>query len=252
MLERIHQIEEFAANALPPLHVQDLDGWRLRYSEGVTRRANSVLANGHEARLSLEEKLERVEAFYARFGVRARYQLCPTSQPQELHEVLDARGYRHDGRVNVQVAELTTVLRHQGVGSMIEVTLHETLRDVWFDLYRQVEGADEQMASVRRVMLTRIAPPAAFALATLDGEPAAVGLGVLEQGQAGIFNMATHPSFRRRGAARAVLHALARWAEQQGGQGMYLQVAEGNDTARAVYERQGFRTLYTYHYREAP
>ena len=232
--------------------MQELDGWRLRYNEGVTRRANSVLANRDAGTLPLGEKLERVEAFYAHFGVKARYQLCPASQPQELDEILERRGYRRDGTVNVQVAELADVLQAQNATPQLHVTLHETLNDAWFDLYRCVEAADERKMAVRRAMLTRIAASTAFAIATLDEESAAVGLGVLERRQLGIFNMATHPNCRRRGAAAAVLQALGRWAEQKHAQQLYLQVAEGNDAARAVYERHGFRTLYAYHYREAP
>ena len=47
MTPQISLTEELAANALPPAVVQVVDGWRLRYNFGVTRRANSVLASEH-------------------------------------------------------------------------------------------------------------------------------------------------------------------------------------------------------------
>jgi hypothetical protein len=43
-MNQITQIEALAANAIPAAIVQELDGWRLRFNYGVTRRANSVLA----------------------------------------------------------------------------------------------------------------------------------------------------------------------------------------------------------------
>lgn len=88
-------------------------------------------------------------------------------------------------------------------------------------------------------------------LVKIAGRPAAVGMGVLERGQLGMFNMATHPDMRRRGAASSVIHALACWAEQRGAKTLYLQVAAGNTAAQTLYSKLGFETLYAYHYREA-
>ena len=98
-------------------------------------------------------------------------------------------------------------------------------------------------------ILERIGPPAAYALAALDGRPAAVGRAVAERGWAGVFGMATLPAARRRGAAAAVLAALAGWAADQGAAGVYLQVEPDNPAALALYGRVGFGTLYRYHYR---
>ena len=41
-LDQIRELEELAANAWPAGVQQALDGWRLRYHLGVTRRANSA------------------------------------------------------------------------------------------------------------------------------------------------------------------------------------------------------------------
>ena len=45
-----------------------------------------------------------------------------------------------------------------------------------------------------------------------EGQVVALGMGVLEDGWLGIFNMATLPAFRRQGLAGAVLAGLADWA----------------------------------------
>jgi len=57
------------------------------------------------------------------------------------------------------------------------------------------------------------------------------------------------PAARRRGAARAVLAALAADAREEGVEGLYLQVERSNAAAIALYASASFRELYGYHYR---
>jgi len=64
-----------------------------------------------------------------------------------------------------------------------------------------------------------------------------------------MFNMTTLPHARRRGAASAVLAALADWAISQGCPQMYLQVERDNTAALRLYRHAGFEELCTYHYR---
>lgn len=64
--------------------------------------------------------------------------------------------------------------------------------------------------------------------------------------------MATLPGARGKGAARAVLAALAHWAAGQGADSMYLQVERDNAPAARLYDRAGFSELCAYHYRTAP
>jgi GNAT superfamily N-acetyltransferase len=101
-----------------------------------------------------------------------------------------------------------------------------------------------------RGTLQRIQARTGYALLRREGVPVALGLGVLERDWLGIFSMATHPEFRRQGAATAILHALATWGQQCGAARAYLQVMEGNTAAVAAYARAGLDTLYQYHYRE--
>ena len=52
--------------------------------------------------------------------------------------------------------------------------------------------------------------------------PVGVGSVVVEDGWAGVHNMATATGHRRRGVARAVLHALLEWAAARGATRSYL------------------------------
>ena len=102
---------------------------------------------------------------------------------------------------------------------------------------------------MRQSILRRIALPCGYVTLHRDGAPIAVALGVVEAGWLGIFNLVTLPAYRRQGAARALLAALAAWAADQGAINAYLQVMERNAVARALYAAAGFTTAYGYHYR---
>ena len=80
----------------------------------------------------------------------------------------------------------------------------------------------------------------------------AIGRGVALDGWLGITSMATVPGARRRGLGRAIVSSLLAWGHAQGCTRAFLQVEAGNDPARRLYERFGFRERYAYRYRVAP
>jgi N-acetylglutamate synthase len=243
----IATLERVAANALPASVTEHLDGWRLRYSYGVTRRANSVLAEKHQG--SLEQKLQAVSDFYAQFNAKQRYQLSPVSEPSDLNRILLRKGYTKIPGAKVQTLALSD-FKFQTDSTKVQLLAKPN--DAWFSVYRAVEKADAHKEKIRTWMLENIQPNAMFALLYLDNQPAAVGLGVFEAGYIGMFNMATLESFRGRGGASTILGALAAWGKGLSGHTLYLQVAEENAIAQKVYETLGFKTLYSYWYLEAP
>ena len=58
-----------------------------------------------------------------------------------------------------------------------------------------------------------------------------------------IANVATHPDYRRRGLADAVIEALMEEARRRGIDALYLEVRRSNTAARALYEKQGFEVI---------
>ena len=105
------------------------------------------------------------------------------------------------------------------------------------DAYRRIVGA--------------IAVPARFALAAVDGTPAALAYGAIHDGLLCYESVITDPRRRRQGLARRVIAALAAWAPASGAGGVCLQVEANNAPARALYTGFGLREVYSYHYRRA-
>ena len=126
------------------------------------------------------------------------------------------------------------------------------LTDDWFEISAR-RGRFAAVSDVYRGLLGRLGARARYALAYVDGKPAGVGLGVvgtaLGEGCLGVFSMLSLPAGRRRGAAQALLAALAARAVAEGVDRMYLQVERDNAPALALYARASFREAYGYHYR---
>lgn len=100
-------LDELAANARPARVQQAMEGWRLRASDGVTRRANSVLTNAPVP--AYANWFEEVEAFYARQSLPPRYQISDAT-PQGLDDLLAERGYTFYSQTSVMIGSVEGVL----------------------------------------------------------------------------------------------------------------------------------------------
>ncbi len=240
-------LEQLAYEAWQAEEVVACDGWRLRAMGGVTNRANSAWT-GAAGALDFEARMARTEAFYAERGLPPKLQVSPVARPQGLDARLEARGYRLHSPVCIQTADASDVAG-LAVPDGITTEVHEQLTEAWFAISgHQGRFAGEAIARYR-ALLGRARERPVFALARAKDEPVAVGLGVAGAGWLGIFAMLTLSASRGRGAGRAVLSGLARWAAAHGCARLYLQVESSNAGARRLYERAGFATRYRYHYR---
>jgi hypothetical protein len=73
-------VEDASLRAWPALVQESLDGWELRYSAGITKRANSVQPLGPSNR-SLSEKVSECEAWYSSRGLPTIFRLTPFADP---------------------------------------------------------------------------------------------------------------------------------------------------------------------------
>jgi GNAT superfamily N-acetyltransferase len=233
---RTDELEAVAYEFWCAPEVAELDGWRLRFAHGISGRANSVWPNG-PGRLPLDEKIDRAEEWYRARGVPVLFQLTEAAQPAGLQAALSARGYQPGTSVAVEVARLADVIeRSDG-----EAAVTDDVDDAWIRLWAGTRGFENH--DVARAILTH--GDTAFARV---GE-VAVGRGVAVGEWLGITAMATLPEVRRRGHARAIVHALARWAKTRGCRHAIVQVDTTNVAALTLYARAGFVPHHEYRYR---
>ena len=77
----------------------------------------------------------------------------------------------------------------------------------------------------------------------IEGKLAAYGGCEFVPPEANIVNIATHPDFRRRGCAAAVIDSLEEFLSSKGVDSIFLEVRASNAPARALYEGKGFAVV---------
>jgi ribosomal protein S18 acetylase RimI-like enzyme len=243
----IRGLQERTARALPAIVVYRLDGWWLRHADSAAWWASAVLPHGDAVPPALPDKIRFVENFYAGYGTPARFQVSPAASPATLDDALARRGYRLESPMSLQSAPTARVIDRVPAGGA-RIRIDDQPTSAWFETWHAVHG-DGGDPGPEWDMLGRVEQPSAYASVVTGAGVIAVGRAVAETGWAGVFGMATRPEARGRGAARAVLTALAGWAGDHGAAHMYLQVEHGNTAARRLYEHAGFTELCRYHYR---
>ena len=241
------QVEETCLNAWPALRQVFLDGWVLRFSEGLTRRANS--ANPLRADCSCTDALIPVcEALYRRQLLPTIFRVPSIIDP-DLDDRLDALGYGREGESCVLYGDIDAVASARD--PEVQLSAHPT--EEWFRAMRELQNHSIEQSGIYRRIVGAIVIPAAFAALAIGGEFVALAYGALHNGLLCYESVITDVRRQRRGYARRVIATLAAWAKEEGARGAGLQVEAGNAPALALYDAIGLKTrLYRYHYRREP
>ncbi len=240
----ITHLEEFSMNAWPALQTLLYDGWVIRFANGYTRRANSINPL-YASSLDLEEKFRYCEALFQTQKLPLVFKITPAVFPGDLDHRLQARGYRREAEAQVQVLDLQTEKFRPAPG----VTLQENLTDEWLDGFCRMSQVNPQRQETLRRMLNNLVARRCFASIKSESQPIACGMGVLQEGTLGLFEIVTDQAFRQRGFGRQVVESLLGWGRQNAAQQAYLQVMCQNAPALELYAKLGFIESYTYWYR---
>lgn len=237
----VRRLEELAFRGWPALETRDLAGWRLRFSHGYTKRANSINPLGPEAQCG-PEAVSALEAPYLDLGQTPTWRLTPLAPPA-IRPLLAGRGYRAIERSLLQVCTL-----HTGFTVDAEVRIVPRPTPAWIEAFCLHSPVPPRHRETMQRMLGAIAVPAGFAFVEEAGQPMAMAIGVVEGDHMGLFDVLVMPAARRRGLARRVTESLYAWAWGHGARFAYLQVVATNAAALPLYADQGFRTVYGYEY----
>jgi ribosomal protein S18 acetylase RimI-like enzyme len=241
------RVEETCRKAWPALRQTPLDGWVLRFSEGLTRRANSANPLGPHY-TDVDRLIARSEALYQSQGLPTIFRL-----PSLLDDALDRRlavmGYGSEGESCVLYGEIGAV----EAAADPEVRLLPRPTREWFSAMAVLQHQSVKEAETYRRIIGQITIPAVFAALKIDKEIVALAYGAIHSRIFCYESVITDARHLRRRYARRVINSLAAWAKDQQAQGACLEVEAGNAPARALYDAIGLkRELYRYHYRREP
>jgi N-acetylglutamate synthase len=241
-----------------PADGERLGGWWLRAADGFTNRANSVLPLG-DPEPAGDAAVDRALAWYAARGLVARASIAgpvaggvpddggPAGRAGPL---LRGHGWSvvPDGSALVLVAPTAALRTGPELPPELRMTAAPEPDPAWLAAYRY-RG---QELPPQAVELLLSAPEQAF-WSVRDGDrTVAVARGSLAGGWAGVTAVEVVAEHRRRGLARVLLAAVARWAGERGAASCYLQTAESNLPAQRLYTSAGFVPHHRYDYLVAP
>jgi GNAT superfamily N-acetyltransferase len=249
----LSRIEDAGINASAPREQLWVDGWLVRFSPGKAKRARCIQAVA-AGRMSVDAKLERCLALYAKVGLRPYVRVTPFSQPEGLDAKLAVLGMERIDDTRVMVAALES-----GSAAIVDardvagVRLEQCDSDSYAEWVGAQRGssAAERMAHAERLRASPVDYRASL-LIDSTGTPVAGGQVAIEADLVGLYDVFTAESARGRGLARTLCGRMLRRAASEGVRTAYLQVEASNATARRVYQGLGFADAYAYHYRSPP
>ena len=248
METKIKKIEDMSLNAWPSHKMELYDGWILRFSYFYTHRTNSVEQFGAST-LPWREKVAYCEDEYKRLGSPALFKISPLVSP-DFDYTLENRGYEIQHTTNVMTLCLADAeLTHP----YDQVCFTSDIPDIWITSLFDLKGMTNPIhRKVVPSMYRAIPRETVCASVQRDGKIIGTGLGILDRDYIGIYAIHVKEEYRGQGLARQICTGLLKEGQKKGAQNAYLQVVQGNDIARKLYESLGFRHFYTYWFRVQP
>lgn len=246
----IDDLEHAAAPGWRAAEEDRLGDWLLRAAGGFTGRANSALAAGDPG-LPLSQAIGAVSRWYAERGLPAMIAVpYPTGSPSG--SALDRQLARLGWTIRADAATVMTAAAErvacQADPVDVPVDFDAAPDQAWLARYHY-RGQNLPPVAVQLLMS---APWQEFGSVRLDGDTIAIGRVAGDGAWAGLTAIEVAGEHRRRGLGRVVTAALAARAAANGAARLYLQVADDNLGARALYRQLGFSDHHGYHYRIAP
>jgi N-acetylglutamate synthase len=247
-------LEERGFSAWPAPQNVYFGGWVFRIGGGFTKRANSAnplgdrqdfradSINAWTPRRDFADVRAEAERLYEAKGLPAIFRLTPLAGA-DVDLALAEAGYSALDPSTVMTAPLDAALASS------EVVIEAGANPRWLNGVTSANGVAPSHRAIHDQIVKSIALPAACASWVLDGRTIGYGLGVVDRGAVGLFDIVVAPAARGRGGGRLITQALMAWGAQTGARSAYLQVSDANGRARRLYESLGFEEAYKYHYR---
>jgi ribosomal protein S18 acetylase RimI-like enzyme len=247
----VESLERATLDAVAPRHTKELPGWLVPLDPSTIGRATSAVPLSHTGMHALQ--VPAVEACYASYHLPARFRVAEVAGLASLHAALGSAGYTAQQPTLTMVCQTASVAGQalaKHAEAAHQVVISQTPHDDWKAVYLAA-GFDPADGAQRVAALARSAT-VVYASIRGDCGPLAAGTASLSRGWASLHGMRTVPHARGKGLARRIMASLARLAQEQGQDRMFLQVEESNANALSLYQSLGFLTAWRYHYWRKP
>lgn len=232
-----------------------VDGhWIVRLTKDhPSRRLNSLTVLSPADHQNFQQRLDRVFDAFSQHDQSPCVRWTPL-MPFAMDAHLSKLGWSREAETLVMAADLqdlrASFLDRPPVfgGSVSDCTLSD-----WIEVYCDLGGIEAKAAERLRTSFQQSTSELCCLLATSgDGNPMAVAMAAIENNLIGFFELFTKPGTRRQGCATALIREALLYADRQGVKTSWLQVMSSTRNALRLYEKIGYDTVYSYHYRKPP
>ena len=249
--KEVKQFQEFLLNSWPAKHYYFLNGWILRFTDGITSRANSVFPiryyGTHE---TLDYDINIVENAYKAHNLSAVFTMHELFEPENLKDKLLARGYEtydHTSALGIEIDEI----KNSKINNNFEYRLFDSrVKEISDFLIKFSKFNEEEQTIIQEINQRIVIPKKCYMITKLKKKIIGTLLAVLvPQGFLYVGDVFVHPDFRRQGIATSMLIKLRdNWAISNGVKTIWLQVEKVNTKALDLYHKLGMSKLYDYYY----
>lgn len=240
------RIEEACLNAWPGLRSALWAGWLLQFSEGLSRRANSVSPLCADAAL-IAGDLEHFGSLYGAQGLPLIVRVVSLLDPG-IERELDRRGFVAEGETCTLFGEL--IAAEPGDP---DADVRPRPDTEWLDAMSVLQNHSTAQSAIYRRVIERIVLPAGFAAVRREGEIIATAYGAIHDGLLCCESVVVSERWRGERYGIRLMNALFGWGARNGARAACLQVMAANTAGRALYRSVGLTTeTHRYHYRRAP
>jgi GNAT superfamily N-acetyltransferase len=232
-----------------------MDGWSIGLSPSKAKRSRCVNAFYPGVR-SFETNFAEARALYKRVGLPCIFRVTPFVADATIDATLATLGCEKFDETCVQTLSINA---HSNRAISSEIFTFDSAielsqsPDIIGRSIQELRGdSDEEIAALMARWQSLPLTLRSYATHDFDAKRPTAQVVTLREGDTlGVFDVVTAPAYRGRGLASRLLARALSDARDAGVTSAYLQVVSTNP-AKRVYERLGFRTAYTYWYREVP
>lgn len=240
----IKLIEELSFNAWPSLETILYDGWIIRFANGYTKRSNSVNPLYPSTRDPLE-KIETCEGIFHSKQMPVIFKLTSDPSQQELDELLEEREYIDIEPTSVRILDI-----HKVPSTCLnDIVVYTSAEEKWLKEYCRLVNIKYGHMETLKLLLDSIMPEKYFISLLENNEVVACGLGVIEKGYIGIYDVVVDSALRGKGYGEKLMLDLLELGRRRGVEFSYLQVVARNIPAVHLYAKLGYKEKYKYWYR---
>ncbi len=242
---KIIEIEEQSLNAWPAISEIYHKGCILRFSNGYTKRANSI--NPLYFTDNCHEIIQYAEDNYTSRSLPTVFKIIKHKRYEVLDSILHDNGYLIIDHTNVKLIDLRT----NNFEDNNHVQINNHFSDKWIHSFISSNNLEQKSETIENI-LKKIEVDKVIASITIDNKIIGFGFGAIENDIVGIFDIFVNKQYRNNGYGRMIMNKLLYTVKKSKCSYSYLQVMNDNVIATKLYQSLGYKQYYKYWYRVKP